>query len=83
MKQTLTLEIPDKVLQTLNREAARVGKSLETVALECITQHVQQPRRGSVEALSPFFGAWSMSAEERAKIERAIDEERHLEECRD
>lgn len=79
MSQTLTLDLPDDVFDALKKEAARTGKSLEQVAKEWMAQHAQQPRRGSTEALQPFFGAWAMTPEERAKIERMIDEERHKE----
>lgn len=51
------------------REAARTGKSLEQIALDWIAQHIQQPQRGSAATLLPFFGAWSMTSEERARIE--------------
>jgi hypothetical protein len=82
MKKTLILEIPDDVFQALKEEAARTGKPLERIALERITLQASQ-RRGSAEALQPFFGAWSMSPDERADIERMIEEERHLEDNQD
>lgn len=77
MKQTLTLEIPDDVYEALRQEAAKTGKSLEQLALDWLSQ---QARRGRVEALKPFFGAWQMPPEERTRIEKMLDEERHLEE---
>ena len=77
MKQTLTLEIPDDLYQTLQKEADKTGKPLEEIILSWITQ---QAHRGRVESLMPFFGSWNMSPEERTKIERLIDEERHLQE---
>jgi hypothetical protein len=75
MKQTLTLEIPDDVYQALQQEADQTGKSLERLALDWLSQ---QARRGRVETLMPFFGAWRMTPEERAQIEKMLDEERHL-----
>lgn len=80
MGQTLTLDLPDEVVQALKKEATRTGKTPEQVAKEWIAQLAQQPRYGSAEALEPFFGAWIMTPEERARIERMIDEERHREE---
>ena len=80
MKQTLILQIPDEIHQVLKEEATKAGKSLEQIALECIAQHTERPQRGSVDALRPFFGAWSMTSEERAQIEQMIDKERLLEE---
>lgn len=41
---------------------------------------LSHPRRGSAEAILPLCGAWEMSPEERRRIEREIDELRHLEE---
>ncbi len=80
MKQSLTLEIPDDVYHVLQQEAAKTGKSLEQLALNWITEH---SRLGRVEALMPFFGAWRMTAEERASLEQMIEAERHLEEDKD
>jgi len=77
MKQTLTLEIPEDIYQALQKEAAKTGKSLEQLALEWLSQHA---RRGRLEALMPFFGAWHMSPEERTRIEQMLDQERHMEE---
>ncbi len=77
MKQTLTLEVPDDVYEALQKEAAKTGKSLEQLALDWLSQ---QARRGRVEALRSFFGAWQMTPEERARIEKMLDEERHVEE---
>lgn len=82
MKQVLTLEIPDEVYQALQKEAATTDKSLEQVAIEWMAQHAQAPKRGSVDALMPFYGAWHMTPEERTRIEQMIDKERHMEEDR-
>ena len=40
----------------------------------------EEPRRGSAEAILPFCGAWQMDPEERARIEREIEEMRLVEE---
>ena len=77
MSQMLQLEMPDEVYQALEREARSLGKSPEQLALEWVREHAQQPRRGSVEAIMPSFGAWKMTPEERTAIERMIDEQRH------
>lgn len=42
--------------------------------------HGVGPRRGSAEAILPFCGAWKMSPEERARIEREVEEMRLVEE---
>lgn len=77
MKQSLTLNIPSDVYQTLTREATKTGKSLEEIALSWIIHH---SRLGRVETLMPSYGAWKMAPEERTQIERLIDAERHVEE---
>lgn len=40
-------------------------------------------QEGNVDALMPFFGAWSMTAEERKTIEQMIEDERIMEDERD
>ena len=77
MTKMLTLEVPDGVLDALRAEATRMGKSPEQIGLECITQHARVHRPGTPAALKPFSGAWSMTDEERGRIERMIDKERH------
>lgn len=78
MARQLTLDLPEQVNQALQKEAARTGKSPEQVALEWIEPRMQPPARGSVDAILPSYGAWSMTPEERAQIERMIEEERLL-----
>lgn len=80
MARIMTLEIPDEIDQGLGEAARRAGKSREQVALEWIGNHVQKCQRGTVGALMPFYGAWTMTPEERAHIEQMIEEERLLEE---
>lgn len=75
--KSITLQVPDEVYEALQKEAAKAGKSLEQLALDWLSQ---QARRGRVEALRSFFGAWQMTPEERAHIEKMLDEERHVEE---
>jgi len=79
MPCSLTLDLPDELDQALQSEAARTGKSREQVALEWIGSH-HLPTRGSAEAMLSSHGAWSMTPEERSRIERIIEEERLLEE---
>jgi hypothetical protein len=74
----MTLDIPESVERALESEAARTGKSPEEVALQLIESNLQKPRRGTIDAVLPWFGAWSMTPEERARIERMIAEERLL-----
>ena len=78
MSQMLQLEMPDEVYQALESEARSLGKSPEQLALEWLRDHARQPVRGSVDAIMPSFGAWKMTPDERAAIERMIDEQRHL-----
>jgi len=80
MKQILTLEIPDEVYQALEQEATTSDKSPEQVALEWIAEHAHPPKRGSVDALMPFYGVWHMTPGERTQIEQMLDEERHMQE---
>ena len=82
MSQSITLELPDEVDRALQEEAARTGKSAEQVAIEWIGSHVEGPVRGSADALLASHGVWSMTPDERAQIERMIEEERLLEENR-
>lgn len=77
MTRSLTLDLPEEIDQALQSEAARTGKSREQVALEWIGSH-QPPARGSAEALLSSHGAWSMTSEERCRIEQMIEEERLL-----
>ena len=82
MSQTLTLELPDEVYQAIRKEANAHNKTVEQVALDWMSQHVTpcqdtKPRRGSVEAILPFLGAWKMTTEERERIEREIYQDRH------
>ena len=78
MSQTLTLELPEDMYQALQKEANVQKKTLEQVALDWMAQRIK-PRRGSVEAIMPFYGAWQMAPEERVRIEREIYEDRHRE----
>ena len=80
MSQTLQLEIPDDVYQALEEHARSLEKAPEQLALEWLQEHACQPVRGSVDAIMPYFGAWKLTPEERAEIERAIYEDRHREE---
>jgi len=41
------------------------------------TRHARQPQRGSLEAIRPFRGAWQMTPDERARIEREIEQMRN------
>ncbi|HLI47182.1 MAG TPA: hypothetical protein VKV18_00625 [Chthonomonas sp.] len=77
MPKTLMLEVPNEVYQALQQEAAKTGKSPEQLAVEWLAL---KSNRGKAEALQPFFGAWQMASDERARIEEMLDEERHLEE---
>ncbi|HLH78731.1 MAG TPA: hypothetical protein VKV29_00440 [Chthonomonas sp.] len=77
MPKTLVLEVPNEVYQALQQEAAKTGKAPEQLAAEWLAL---QSNRGKAEALRPFFGAWQMAPDERAHIEKMLDEERHLEE---
>ncbi|MCH8295879.1 hypothetical protein IH992_32780 [Candidatus Poribacteria bacterium] len=79
MNQTLTLAVPDRVYKVLWQEAQTQKKTVEQVALDWMAQRIT-PSKGSVEAIMPFFGSWEMTSEERARIEREIDEDRHREE---
>lgn len=79
MARTLTLDIPEDVERALQDEAARTGKSREQVVTEWLRQHVSPAPRGTVDAIMPFFGSWSMTDQERQDIERMIEEERLLE----
>lgn len=80
MSQTLTMEVADTVYEVLQEAAQREGKRPEQVAQEWVVQQAQSSRRGSVEALQPFFGSWQMTSEERVRIEQEIYDLRHLEE---
>ena len=82
MSQEITLRLPDEVDRALHDEAARTGKSTEQVAIEWIGSRIESPPRGSADALMSFHGVWSMAPDERAQIERMIEEERLLEENR-
>ena len=44
------------------------------------TTRTKEPAQGSAEAILPFCGAWKMDPEERARIEREIEEMRLMEE---
>lgn len=44
------------------------------------TKRAKAPKRGSVEALLPFFGSWEMQPEEQEQVLREIHDLRHLEE---
>ena len=79
MTRQLTLDLPEEVDQALQAEAARAGKSPEQLALEWIESRINPPPRGSVDAVLPSYGAWSMTPEERKEIERMIEEDRLLE----
>jgi hypothetical protein len=79
MSRVLTLDLPDGVDHALQEAAARSGKTAEELAVEWIGSHLSHPPRGSAEALMMSFGAWSMTPEERARIERMIEEDRLLE----
>lgn len=81
MSRTLSLELPEQVERALVEEAARTGKSREQIALEWIESRLEQSPRGSVDAILPSYGAWSMTPEERAEIERTIEEDRLLEDA--
>ena len=76
MTHKLTLDIPDDVFQILRKQATETGKSVEQVTLERVAQQATPPERGSVDALMPFCGTWQMAPEERASVERMIEEER-------
>lgn len=78
MARLLTLNLPEDVDRALQQEALRSGKPPEQVALEWMVSHVDIPQRGSGEALMRSHGTWSMTPEERGQIERAIEEERLL-----
>ena len=80
MPRSLTLDLPEDLDRALQGEATRTGKSREQIALEWIGSHVEAPSRGSVDALMASFGAWSMTPEERVRIEQMIEQERLLEE---
>jgi len=80
MSQSITLQLPDDVDRALHNEAARSGKSPEEVALEWIGSHTEKWRCGGADALMSSHGAWSMTPDERTRIERMIEEERLLEE---
>jgi plasmid stability protein len=80
MSQSITLKLPDEVDRALQIEAARSGRSPEQVALEWIESNIAKPTRGSAEALLLSHGAWSMTPDEQARIERLIEEDRLLEE---
>ncbi|MGE0377143.1 MAG: hypothetical protein AB7I48_18025 [Planctomycetaceae bacterium] len=75
MSQSITLTLPDEVDRALQDEAVRSGRSPEQVALEWIQSNVARPPRGSAEALLLSHGAWSMTPDEQARIERIIEEE--------
>ena len=76
MTHKLTLDVPDNVYRVLQKQAVAVGKSVEQVTLEHVARQATPPERGSVDALMPFYGAWQMAPDERAQIERMIEEER-------
>jgi hypothetical protein len=78
MSRLPTLNLPDQVDRALKDEAARTGKSTQEVALDWIGPHVPRPVRGSVDALMPSLGAWSMTPAERAAIEQMIGDGRLL-----
>lgn len=78
MVRQLTLDLPEEIDRALQTEAARAGKSAAQLALEWIESRIHPPPRGSVDAILPSFGAWSMTPEERKKIERMIKEDRLL-----
>jgi hypothetical protein len=80
MARALTLDLPEDVERALDNEASRTGKSREQVALEWIEAHVPNVPKGSAEALMKSCGAWSMTSEERSRVEHMIEEERLLEE---
>jgi hypothetical protein len=80
MTRSLTLDLAEEIDQALQSEAARTGKSREQVALEWIGSR-RLPPRGSAEALLSSLGTWSMTPEERSRIEQIIEEERLPEDC--
>ena len=79
MSLHLILDLPDDVEHALQREAARTGKTLEQVAIEWMEAHAEAPLRGSAEALMRSHGTWSMTPDERTRIEKRIEEERLME----
>ena len=78
MSKNLTLTMPDEVAEALQDEADRTGRSPEQIGVECIVEHTRRARPGATDAAMPFFGAWKMTAEERSRIEREIEEDRRL-----
>jgi diketogulonate reductase-like aldo/keto reductase len=81
MNQTLTLQVPNEIYKVLQDEAESQRKTVEQVVLDWMAQRAS-PRQGSLEAITPFFGAWKMTPEERTEIEHEIDKSRHQEEDR-
>ncbi len=80
MSHKLMLHLPDDLYHELEHEATASGKSVEQVAIERVGETRQPAIHGSVEALAPFFGAWQMKEDERLRVEKLLDEERHREE---
>jgi hypothetical protein len=79
VSRILSIHLPDDIYRELERQATVSGKSVEQLASERVAEARPSASRGGVDALSPFFGAWQMSPEERSRIETMLAEERHLE----
>ncbi|MBM4044127.1 MAG: hypothetical protein FJ279_03360 [Planctomycetes bacterium] len=80
MKQVLTVDVSDDVYEALREQSAKTGKPIREIASEWMAEHSRPAKRGSVDALMPFYGAWRMAPGERARIEQMIQAERHQEE---
>jgi hypothetical protein len=83
MSRSLILTLPDDIDRSLDAEVRLTGRSREEVAVAWLKQHVSPQERGTVSAMLPFFGAWSLSADERRTIEELIATERDREDERD
>lgn len=80
MKQVLTVDVPDDVYEALREQSAKTGKPIREIASEWMAEHSRPAKRGSADALMPFYGAWRMTPEERARIEQRLEAERHMKE---
>ena len=76
--KTLTFEVPDELLEAFEQMAAKYGRSVEAIALECLAKHAPKPRseltaeerRAARERLRRHMGAVNSGDPHSADNER-------------